>query len=177
MRQRKRLILRIACLVAIAFGALLVFQAAGIVPPLGVGWGDGARGRADSVEFDRAIILRTAAGMKTPPPGKYVYGVETLGQWDGAGIHYHRWNMAAGRTPVVAVIGTFAQVRLGLGWPLFVSLLAPALWLRHWVKERRLARSGRYCRQCGYDLRATPDRCPECGLVGDSVALRRQGTG
>ncbi|HEY8668687.1 MAG TPA: hypothetical protein VIL86_18715 [Tepidisphaeraceae bacterium] len=46
---------------------------------------------------------------------------------------------------------------------LLFSLL-PALRLRRWLLDRQRNRPG-FCRQCGYDLRATPGRCPECGMV------------
>jgi hypothetical protein len=64
-------------------------------------------------------------------------------------------------------------------WPFaLVSALAPALWLRRTLTRRHRTFRG-LCPTCGYDLRASSDRCPECGmpvsLVPTDSASQTQG--
>jgi hypothetical protein len=53
--------------------------------------------------------------------------------------------------------------------PTVATAVLPAAWLITFVTSwpcRRGRRSGNHCMRCGYDLRATPGRCPECGTPG-----------
>src|SRR5207253_3173887 len=51
--------------------------------------------------------------------------------------------------------------------------LLPVLWLTATVSRRFDRRRG-FCTACGYDLRATPDRCPECGAVPAMAGTARR---
>ena len=66
------------------------------------------------------------------------------------------------RRPVVILSG----VALSAPFWLLILVTGSTSYLvgrRNWSERRRLRRGE--CQACGYDLRATPDRCPECGLA------------
>jgi hypothetical protein len=47
---------------------------------------------------------------------------------------------------------------------ILLSAPVPLAFVRRSIRRRNRAASGS-CLRCGYDLRATPERCPECGAV------------
>ncbi|HEY8667523.1 MAG TPA: hypothetical protein VIL86_12710 [Tepidisphaeraceae bacterium] len=88
-----------------------------------------------------------------------------LGGWTGFGVGHsaHDIGDAAHR------IGRkqFAVVILPAWFPALLFVILPSIWLRRRMIARKSNRLG-LCRNCGYDLRATPQRCPECGTIAAS---------
>jgi len=62
----------------------------------------------------------------------------------------------------------FKMVVIELWPPVLLTGMVFTLWLRREVALRRRAFAGR-CSRCGYDLRATPNRCPECGHIAEGA--------
>jgi hypothetical protein len=82
----------------------------------------------------------------------------SAGPWAGASFPrdaaHHGWSVWL-RTPT---------------WLAFTVLVTtPVVRVAVLVRKRRRPRIG-HCAACGYDLRATPDRCPECGNAAVSQA-------
>jgi hypothetical protein len=55
--------------------------------------------------------------------------------------------------------------------PATIAALLPAGRLLRLTWRRRTQRPG-LCIRCGYDLRATPDKCPECGAIVTAAPLQ-----
>ena len=91
--------------------------------------------------------------------------------FDFAGFEYGGLRGPVGSLYNVAVPHWFAAA---------VMLALPLVWVRSALRRRRerhRARAGQ-CWRCGYDLRATPERCPECGAVeqrGSGKGLGEEG--
>jgi hypothetical protein len=96
-------------------------------------------------------IIDSAQGSisLTRGPGEEVFGHATaLTDWFGFGYLITSERIYSVWTPHWFLALLFA--------------ILPAFQLRAILRSRRRLRTG-LCPRCGYDLRATSDRCPECG--------------
>ena len=80
-----------------------------------------------------------------PKPVFRLLGIEFAGSWVGKS----------------SLVNLFIPFWMLVG----LTVLPPVIGFKGWIKRRM--RRGRECAGrcavCGYDLRASPDRCPECG--------------
>jgi hypothetical protein len=78
---------------------------------------------------------------------------------------FDRWGIQLfNRAQRIAFADPQLMVRIPYWLMMLLLLPLPLLVLvRAWRARSRASRS--FCSACGYDLRATPERCPECGAV------------
>ena len=85
--------------------------------------------------------------------------------WKALGVEYVGRDMPWSPGRVGGNQGRYAMLAVPYGFLVLLSgAAAGASWFALRRQRRRNARGK--CTHCGYDLRATPDRCPECGAAG-----------
>jgi hypothetical protein len=116
--------------------------------------------------FDRLGVVTNAAMLQqhsgfSADVAKYPIGVPHFGPppfWERFGIFVNRYNdeRQMYTNYQLSVTAPF--------WSLWVITAPFPIWFLIRYRPRRSRPAGT-CSHCGYDLRATPDRCPECGTM------------
>jgi hypothetical protein len=86
--------------------------------------------------------------------------------WNRLGFSCAKWLVWGTGYEVTAPFWVVAATLGALSIPRVVALA------RSWRRRSRISRG--QCALCGYDLRATPDRCPECGGVAPLLPKTRE---
>jgi hypothetical protein len=106
------------------------------------------------------------------PRGSFYWSPPTTRASDG-----RLWSVTpySGEQPQIAVWSiTFPHGLLAaiVGIPLLIP--SALRWRQSYIRRRRTARG--CCACCGYDLRASPGRCPECGVaIGRETGMKLTG--
>lgn len=113
-----------------------------------------------SVASNPKEIYIATDSRNTPPPNVVRFGTERLKPDTTFGTNPYRF-LGFGFRPFARNTG--GSISIPYWFVLLVLALLPATY--PWRRRRYLAKFEGVlsCAVCGYDLRATPARCPECG--------------
>jgi hypothetical protein len=135
--------------------------------------------RAVAAYYDHGrVYLAAVSGFRHSNQGWERVSRDVAGQpgvWerDAAGFNSSVSLLGFGYGNADRVMGIAERLRLFTvpHWFLFLAfaILPAARGARALRRRRRLLRAAGLCVRCGYDLRATPQRCPECGASAASA--------
>ena len=104
------------------------------------------------------------------PPRELRLDHNSFGAWAGRlGWGFEQWSDLHGYSFPGAPPTRYTSFIFPIWFPTLLLAIWPGLRLRRWRIVRRRSKMG-LCTTCGYDLRATPQRCPECGTVAAAPA-------
>jgi hypothetical protein len=114
--------------------------------------------RWTSYRFEDEELLRDMPPAPWIPQTRVGFAIE---HQPVSGLPY---NLPPGTVPTLPTAYTIHAIYTP--WWLWVGVFAvlPGRRAIQMARAKRRRRKGR-CERCGYDMRATPDRCPECGNV------------
>ena len=117
---------------------------------------DGVRGSLSGwiSPLEAGFFFHSGSAYDGPPMAHRFLGIGWQGGSHGVPIQLH-----------------WAEISIPHAWLLALFAALPAHRLYRRLRRGRLAPPG-HCPVCGYDLRATPDRCPECGTVAEGGKAR-----
>jgi hypothetical protein len=124
------------------------------------------RGRWSMAIVRRACV--TGPGFRKGLNAKGAHWLHTSAPADGLDLLEPRWALIkppAGLPGFHYQNGPYFKAVVLPDWALITAAaLMPAIQLVRYRRRERRTTQG-LCPACGYDLRATPTRCPECGLT------------
>jgi hypothetical protein len=132
----------------------------------GIGWQRDSWTGPSQKETDDVAAVPWQNGFTKralPATGKWP---EAHSIWNRAGFYYysgHRPRLASGADRNVVAEGEGAYFLFPFWAPAIAAFVLPSVRTLRRISEAR--GDELLCAHCGYDLRATPDRCPECGAV------------
>lgn len=131
--------------------------------------------RADVAVAQATLALRRYESQQRPPPPpapavspRFMPRWEQNG-WEGLWIRLRNDRVPAGTAPPPGVTsGRWVELPY---WMPFVLAAAPLAFAARTARQRRLRLRRGLCVSCGYDLRGSGKRCPECGTATAATAL------